>query len=128
MCFPNLEFCISFAVLIKLNNTARKTSIYKKIRWTSLMKCHSVMDIAYLFLKSSTKSCMFLSSPSSLYLSFCRASNCLFRLLMYASNIASILLLPRAPPLNCPPCSCRRLHFVSSTLFCCSRNRTYSQT
>ena len=75
---------------------------------------------AHLFLKSSTKSCMFLSSESRRPLSPRIPSNCLLRLLMYCSNKGSRFCLTVLVP-----CSCSRVHLVSRTLFCCSRNRTW---
>ena len=75
--------------------------------------------VTHLFLKSSTVSCIPLSSESRRPLSPVILSSCLLRLLMYCSNKGSRFCLTVLVP-----CSCSRVHLVSRTLFCCSRNRT----
>ena len=79
--------------------------------------------LTHLFLKSSTRSCMFLSSESRRPRSPTMLSSCLLRLLMYCSKRGSRFCLTVFVP-----CSWSRVHLVSRTLFCCSRKRTWRNT
>lgn len=73
----------------------------------------------YLFLKSSTTSCMLRSSTSRRPPSICSASSCCLSPAIWASKMrGSWLLLADF-------CSCSSAHLVSSILFCCSRKRTW---
>lgn len=90
--------------------------------WDSPPSVHALvpLSLTYLVLKSSTLSCIIFSSDCRRPLSLLKVSRFFLRALMYVSKKGSRFLGDVVVV-----CCWRRLHLVSRTLFCCSKNRTY---